>query len=484
MTNLALFNLAESELRTLRAKLKHSRHHIRLLVSEDQFSSYFESNRAFKDAVDDFFDLDTEEIAALYYLGYPIRGTLFFDHELLTRTIQIIPEFLLSLLSMGNSILFTIYQYQTEAANLDVEIKPENVRSISENVFFIWKQIGEIETSNLSEKQKLVQLSNVESVLNFGEVRYDFLGCFQMNVVSQLFYLSLRGISHHGTSASVPFEELNKRRILEEVVGYLAMPLVFADEAINIEDDLSSVFENITRRLTESGFITNVKSALQQAIEYPSIADSIHSSQQLQESEYVFQRIGDVWNIKYENEKTQMSHLNGLYYIHQLLISIGEHIRADVLASPAEHSMETPGGLMVDKDEIKQDYDTPDDVSHKLAPNYSEINETRVAYKSAMDVLRDELQELDKDTPLYKAKLDELVKIRKAYSGNYDKHGEERRQKTDEQARQSVQKAIKHVLDKLEHETPLLHAHLSRNITTGTECTYSPPEEKTLGWLL
>lgn len=475
---------AESELKTLRSKLKHSKHHIRLLVSDDQFSTYFESRKAFDDAVDNFFNLDDEEMVALHYLGYPLRGALFFDHQLLTRVNQLLPEFLLSLLAIGNSILFTIYQYQTGVAHQDVEINTKNIRNISENVFYIWKQIGEIETSELVEKEKLAQLAKLGSVLNFDKVRYDFLSCFQMNVISQQFYLSLRGVPIIDEYGLILFDDGNKRRLLEEIVGYLAMPLVFAEEDLKGEGDFNSVMEDLARRVREAGFITNVNSALNQSIGYPSIADTVTSTIQLRSSEHVFQRIGDVWNIKYESEQTQLNNLVGLYYIHQLLISPQEYISSDVLVSPAEHSMNKPSGLIINKEEINQDREIPQDISNQIASSASEIRETQSAYKSGIDALRDELQKIDKESPLYKSKLDELVQLRKSYSSSYSIRGVERPQSSSEQARQSVRKAIKHVLDRLERETPSLSNHLSLYITTGFECTYNPPDDELISWLL
>jgi len=484
MNNMMNIKSAESELKILRSKLKHSKHHIRLLVSDDLFSTYFESRRAFDDAVDNFFNLDDEEMVALHYLGYPLRGSLFFDHKLLTQINQLLPEFLLSLLKMGNSILFTIYQYQTEVAHQGVEINTKNIRDISENLFYIWKRIGEIETSDLVEKEKLAQLAKLGSVLNFDEVRYDFLSCFQMNVISQQFYLSLRGVPIVDEHGLVMFDDGSKRRLLEEIVGFLAMPLVFAERDLNGEDDVNSVMDDLARRVREAGFITNVNSALNQSIVYPSIADTVTSTMQLRSSEYVFQRIGDVWNIKFENEQTQLTNLVGLYYIHQLLISPQEYIRSDVLVSPAEHSMDKPSGLIVEAEEIDQDREAPDDLYNQLATNDSEIRESKSAYKSGIDALRDELQKIDKDSPRYKLKLNELVQLRKSYSKSYNIRGEERPQSTNEQARQSVRKAIKHVLSKLELETPALHDHLDKYMSTGIECTYNPPDNKLISWLL
>lgn len=487
MTSEIQSHMKESDLKTLRAKLKHSKHHVRNLVSNDQFSNFYESEKVFKDTVNDFFDLDDNEMLALWLLGYPIRGALFFDHHLLTRTIQLIPEFLLSLLKLGNSTLFTIYEYQTEVIHEGVDFNYKNIRAISENVFYIWKQIGEIETSDQSEDEKLDQLQDLNSVLGFEKPCYDFLSCFQMNVVSQQFYLRLRGVQQGVEPGLVKFNDSDKRRLLEEIVGFLAMPLVFAEEDITEAPDIDSVLISLAKRLRETGFITNVHSALRRAIVYPSISESMQSTEQLQASQYVFQRIGDVWNIKYGVEYSQFKHIKGFDYIHKILSHFPNSVTPEVLSGIAINS-QIEEGVILSQDEMDSIKEAEDrDSVHYASQDYTLASDKKQhnLMKAQVRVLMAELEDISPDDPKHGKLVEKINQLNKAISNYYNVHGEPRPQyEAKEKARSPVTKAIGRAKQEIAVSMPELHSHLKKHLKGGYEFYYSIKETEAPSWQL
>ena len=127
----------QQEIAFLRASIKQTKHMMTHLKDEALFNDYFHDEKALKDAVDQFFDLDDIEIIALYNLGYPFRGEIFFDESIIPKIIQLIREFLLSKLKQGNAFLFTVFKFQTTHPHENVKIESSNLRRISENIFYI-----------------------------------------------------------------------------------------------------------------------------------------------------------------------------------------------------------------------------------------------------------------------------------------------------------------------------------------------------------
>lgn len=471
----------------LRSKLKHTKHHIRLLENEAVFLDYFESKKEFEFAVDRFFDLDDDELAALYYLGYPLQGRLFFDHEILTKIKQLIPEFLLSLLKIGNSVLFTLYQYQIEEVHEEVEISYQNVLKVSENIFYIWKQISEIEGSSLPEEEKIQLLSELPSVLEFNEHHYDFLGCFQLNLMSQLLYLSLRGVKTGAVNAGL-YPDSMKRRLLEEIVGFLALPMIFAEQTEDIDSDFESMMNSLKLKIQNSGFITNVHKALTNSIEYPSLSETVSATHQSDMHEYVFQRNGDVWNIRYQDEFYLFPHMKGFEYIHDILYHFPKPVSPEALTGVVNLSHQFDEGIIVSEVEMDSIHEAEDrESAHHVSQDYS-LTSDKKQYKQMQSQVRElmtELEHLSPEDSKHSELVDEINQLNKSISSYYNLYGDPRPSYGGaEQARQSVTKAISRAKKEIAIYMPNLHSHLKNNLKGGYEFRYTLEAHKAPDWLL
>ncbi len=329
--------MEQQKIAFLRASLKQAKHMMTHLKGEPPFNDYFHDEKELKEAVDQFFDLDDSEVIALYNLGYPFRGEMFFDESIIPRIIQLIPEFLLSILKQGNSFLFTVFKFQITHPHKDVKIESSNLRRISENIFYIWQNIAELELMEAGEK-KLDALSQLSSIIQFDKLYYDVLACFQMNLMSQFQYLDAMKVKVQSGDSPKIYPDTDKRKLLTQIVGYLALPIEMA-EHIEVSDDVTDYQSLLLQQLREAGFIKNIHTAFEQQSPKPTLANSIKQVQALQEGQYVFQRIGDVWNMKYGAEYNQFNHMKGFEYIYEVISHFPNPISPEVLSGVSNVSL-------------------------------------------------------------------------------------------------------------------------------------------------
>ena len=245
-----------------RSQFEHTKHHLETLVSDPVFINYFRSRSEFQEALSAFFNISDDDLQRLYYLGYPLNGQIFFNHIVLVRIVQLLPELLLSVLREGVSRLITLYQYQDDEITGPVPIDYSHLRQISETIFFIWRKLGEIEVGGANIDVKLQDLEGVVDSLHFSAVHYDLLGCFQINFLSQLLYIQSTKILDTKRSASMVPRNSRKRKLLTEIVGYLAMPVRGADSVTLTVESLENFDEHLYNYLLGHQFISGVSNAL------------------------------------------------------------------------------------------------------------------------------------------------------------------------------------------------------------------------------
>ena len=465
-------------LKQLDQKFKHSRHMMRYLENAHGFGKYFESVTKFNSAADKFFTVSEEELAALSMLAYPINGRIFFEHEVLTRIVQYLPEFMLSLIKEGNSLLFTIFQFQTNRPHENVSIEFSKIREISENVFYIWKAISDIEVSDLDEKEKEAKLSALSTTLNFNQLHYDLMGCFQMNLMSQLMYLDARGIKLDLGDNPIVYPDEEKRELMCEIVGYLALPIKIGDQLDLNDENLYDLQNIIHRKIKEAGFIQNVYTAFENRSGLPKLTAGTQKIERLAGIDSMFQLNGDFWEIKYEGETTHLKESKGLGYIHRLIENASQSIRADVLVTTGNNYEIADGLVLLDQEYEKRDHE------------YSEVREIGPqadyeVYKSALSELEENLDSYPIDSDEYSETDQRIKKLKKQISKTFNIRGEERPiADGGDRARQAVTKAIKRDIKRIFDNLPNLGEHLDKNLTTGFECHYDPPPNQLPDWQL
>ena len=197
--------------------------------------------------------------------------------------------------------------------------------------------------------------------------------------------------------------------------------------------------------------------------------------------EYMFQLMGEYWDVRFGGKIYHIKDLKGMRYIHILLQKPSKPIRADVLA-PAVEKAEAAEGLI-------DNTDIPDEGE----PSVHDVNVVRETgargeykmYKSALADSKVELKTLKKNSRNYAVKAQKVKNLEKFISKTFDRSGNERQTfDTGEKSRQAVRKAIKRDLKRISNSSPKLGKHFQDHLKTGFECIYNPPPKSLPDWHL
>ena len=191
-----------------------------------------------------------------------------------------------------------------------------------------------------------------------------------------------------------------------------------------------------------------------------------------------FRREGDYWAIEY-GRAVRLRDSKGLRYLAVLLSEPGRELHVlDLLrrvegadaGGPASGRATIEEGLAVDT------YSAGD----VLDP------EAKAAYRQRLRELSVELEEAESFNDPGRAELarEEIDALERELAAAFGLGGRARQSISPaERARQSVTKAIREVLRRIEAEDPQLGDHLSRSVRTGTYCIYDPDPAAAPTWM-
>jgi non-specific serine/threonine protein kinase len=182
----------------------------------------------------------------------------------------------------------------------------------------------------------------------------------------------------------------------------------------------------------------------------------------------VFRREGEMWYIAYAGDSFRLKHSKGLAYLAELLAHPGGELHALALAAPAAGSERLASAGMCGPGELLD-------------------RAARDAYRRRIEELSEELDEAERfgdieraarartERGFLAAELAAAVGL-----GGRGRHAPG----PGERARQSVTKAIKSALRRIEDHSPALGRHLAATIRTGAVCTYRPDPRVPIEWRL
>ena len=214
--------------------------------------------------------------------------------------------------------------------------------------------------------------------------------------------------------------------------------------------------------------------------EYGKLLEYFHSLQEDIETrvnnsipEYIFQLMGEYWEIRFGAEIIRLKDSKGLKYIHSLLNNPYQPIRSDSLTAPhvnvTNASREVTSSQVMDKETARVRY-APDDVYVDMTNKIKELEEI--------------LLELTPGSDEYYLAEEHIIKERKKRSKYFNRAGQERPHDDGEKARQAVYTAITTARKRINKNLPDLFAHLQRYLNTGFECIYDPPPSELKSWQL
>jgi hypothetical protein len=187
----------------------------------------------------------------------------------------------------------------------------------------------------------------------------------------------------------------------------------------------------------------------------------------------VLRREGDIWAITFEGRTIRVRHSKGLGYLARLLADPGREIPAIDLA--AGDPADTP----------RQPDREPGLTARPADAEPVIDDEARRAYRARLQELEQDIAEAESLGDIERAS-----RLREEFQYLTDEllratglGGRERRMVSSaERARQSVSKAIRETLDRIQQHDPALGGHLRHAVRTGMFCVYDPDPRSGVRW--
>jgi predicted ATPase/class 3 adenylate cyclase len=189
-----------------------------------------------------------------------------------------------------------------------------------------------------------------------------------------------------------------------------------------------------------------------------------------------FIREGDVWAIKYEDRTFRIRDTKGLRYLAQLLAAPGREVPAIDLAAASGSANGVVGAGVAAEAGLAPVVGTTDPLLDSAA---------RGAYRDRLRDLQQDIDEADRfgDGERASRAREEFEFLARELTIATGLGGRDRRALSDaERARQSVSKAIRQTLDRIEKHDHALAAHLRHSIRLGAFCGYLPDPRSEVRW--
>jgi predicted ATPase/class 3 adenylate cyclase len=189
-----------------------------------------------------------------------------------------------------------------------------------------------------------------------------------------------------------------------------------------------------------------------------------------------FIREGDVWAITYEDRTFRIHNAKGLHYLAQLLAAPGREIPAIDLAAGARSGAGGVPARVAAEAGLAPAIATADPLLDSAA---------RGAYRERLRELQEDIDEADRfgDSERAARAREEFEFLAQELTIATGLGGRERRAPSEaERARQSVSKAIRQALDRIEEHDRALATHLRHSVRLGAFCGYVPDPRSEVRW--
>jgi hypothetical protein len=200
------------------------------------------------------------------------------------------------------------------------------------------------------------------------------------------------------------------------------------------------------------------------------------------QSRCLFRREGEYWSIAYEGDAFRLRHSKGLGYLAELFSRPGTDLHALTLAAgasgPACLARVTNGRAAAGEGLTSSGVGDAGELLDDQAKD---------AYRRRIQELNEELHEAERfgDLERISRARAETEFLSTELVAALGLGGRSRRSPGPaERARQSVTKAIKAALSRIEQHSPALGRHLAATVRTGATCTYQPDPRVPIEWEL
>jgi predicted ATPase/class 3 adenylate cyclase len=187
-------------------------------------------------------------------------------------------------------------------------------------------------------------------------------------------------------------------------------------------------------------------------------------------------REGEVWAISFEGRTIRLRDSKGLRYLSELVSSPGRELAAVDLTAGGAGAIDPIAGVEAVEAGLSVAHGPADDVIDA---------EARAAYRARLIELQDDIDEAERfgDREWAAGLRDEFEAITHELAVATGLAGRVRgAPSTQERARQSVSKAIREAIDRIDRHDRDLGAHLRHAVHTGTMCLYQPDPRAPMTW--
>ncbi len=437
----------------------------------------------FESALNKFFDVEFGDVESFYSLDYPFQGEIVFSENKFIELVEVIPEFIVSLIKVGMPLIVSLHKYQRSRKSEPVLLSLPNLVESSKIVYHSWNLLGDLLQQGTKERQSsIAELESKLDQLVRTKPHYDLLGTLQ-NVYNSIVLMAIsEDILEQGLFDLFIHPDKEKRDTLYSLAGRELTSLRTLN-SITGKDGIDNIILRIRQDLIQNGY-PQLNQPLKRESALPITVENT--------TEYVFRLNGEFWEIKYGSKSKNIKDSKGMLYIHILLEKTAQPIRADVLVSANEKS-EIAEGLIIPSEEYSsanQVEDSSEGYERKIQDYSNEVQERDShaeykLFKEQLAALKSELHMIDPDDPGYPKKEKEYQDFRKFISRTYNIRGQARQSSGGgDQARQAVFKAIARAQEKIAKYFPELETHFEEYLTTGFECKYDPPPSQLPDWQL
>jgi len=420
----------------------------------------------FEHALKEFFKVELCDIESFYSLDYPFQGETVFKEGKFVELVDVIPEFIVSLIKVGMPFIVSLHKYQRSRKTEPVLLSLPNLVESSKIVYHSWNLLGDLLKQGDSERQSsIAELKTKLGQLVRTKPHYDLLGTLQ-NVYNSIVLMAIsEDILDEGFFDLFIHPDQEKREALYSLAGRELSALRTLNN-ISDNDSIDDIIPRIRQDLLQNGY-----PQLNQPGQSTLISDILEITDIELPPEYLFRLEGEYWEIGFEGTIIRLKDSKGLRYINSLLKNPHQPIRADSLTAP-----HIP-------DDGRHSEHHSNQISEKASPAYhNSPDKTYTEMTNKILELEQILEELIPGSDEYYLAEDHLEKKRKERSRYFDRSGQDRPQDSGEKARQSVSTAISNAKKKINKDIPRLNIHLTNYLHTGFECVYEPPPDNLKSW--
>ena len=208
----------------------------------------------FESAINKFFDVEFRDVESFYALDYPFQGEIVFNENKFVELVDVIPEFIISLIKVGMPFIVSLHKHQRSRKSDPVLLSLPNLVESSKIVYHSWNLLGDLLKQDDDELQSsITELESKLGQLVRTKPHYDLLGTIQ-NVYNSIVLMAIsEGILDEGFFNLFIHPDQEKREALYSLAGRELSALRTLNN-ITFDDSVDDLIPRIRQDLLQNGY--------------------------------------------------------------------------------------------------------------------------------------------------------------------------------------------------------------------------------------